>query len=108
MSSAEHRQLLEGPQRAAELARIPAWRQEEKRDCIRRHFEFKDFQTAFGQFMTRVGEEAERVDHHPEWFNVYNKVDVTLATHTCNGVSMMDINMALFMDKLHDELTKQQ
>ncbi len=95
------RDLLEGSERATELARVPTWtRPEGERDCIHKKFVFDNFETAFFKFMTAVGGEAERVDHHPEWFNVYNRVEVTLATHTANGVTRKDVEMALFMDKL--------
>ena len=59
---------------------------------------FKNFVQAFG-FMTKVAIEAEKINHHPEWFNVYNKVQVTLSTHDLNGLSTYDVQMAQFMDK---------
>jgi len=69
------------------------------RDAIQRQFTFPDFNTAFG-FMSRCALKAEKMDHHPEWFNVYNRVDVTLATHDCGGVSDRDIELARFMDRV--------
>lgn len=69
------------------------------RDAIQRTFKFKDFNAAFG-FMTRVAIKAETLDHHPEWFNVYNRVDVTLATHDADGVTALDVELATFMDKI--------
>jgi 4a-hydroxytetrahydrobiopterin dehydratase len=60
---------------------------------------FKNFNEAFG-FMTRVAMQAEKLDHHPEWFNVYKTVDVTLATHDVDGLSDLDIKLARFMDKV--------
>lgn len=109
MSDAAHRQLLQGDERIAQLKLIPLWTKPDgERDCIHRKFSFKNFEVAFGKFMTPVGAEAERIDHHPEWFNVYNRVEVTLATHTCNGISMMDIDMALFMDSLDKELSTEK
>ena len=91
--------LLKGDARAAALGRVPEWKEGDGRDCIQRTFLFKNFDDAFNKFMTPVSVEAEKHDHHPEWFNVYNKVEVTLATHTCSGVSEKDIHLAQFMDK---------
>ena len=70
-----------------------------ERDAIYKEFLFKDFNEAFG-FMTRVALKADKVDHHPEWFNVYNKVQITLATHDCGGLSTRDVNMANFIESL--------
>ena len=67
------------------------------RDAIKKEFKFKDFNQAFG-FMARVAMKAEKMDHHPEWFNVYNRVDVLLSSHDVNGLSQRDINMAKAMD----------
>jgi 4a-hydroxytetrahydrobiopterin dehydratase len=72
---------------------------ENDRDAIKKHFEFKNFSEAFA-FMTRVAMKAEQMDHHPEWFNVYNKVDITLTSHDCNGLSDRDIRLARFVDSL--------
>jgi 4a-hydroxytetrahydrobiopterin dehydratase len=88
---------LDPAARAAALAALPQWSEVAGRDAIRRTFVFKDFNAAFG-FMTRVALLAEKMDHHPEWFNVYNRVEVTLATHDCGGVSARDVEMARFMD----------
>lgn len=71
----------------------------EGRDAIKKNFMFADFSEAFG-FMTRVALKAEQMNHHPEWFNVYNKVDVTLSTHDCQGLSARDITLATFMDSI--------
>ena len=68
----------------------------DNRDAIYREFIFKDFNEAFG-FMSRVALRADKVDHHPEWFNVYNKVQITLATHDCGGLSYRDVSMATFI-----------
>jgi|LakWasMet43_HOW7_FD_contig_41_248372_length_354_multi_5_in_0_out_0_1 4a-hydroxytetrahydrobiopterin dehydratase len=68
------------------------------RECILRKFQFKDFAQAW-RFMSLVADKAEKMDHHPEWFNVYNTVEVALATHTCNGVSEKDIELAKAMDE---------
>lgn len=69
----------------------------EGRDAIQKTFQFRDFNEAFG-FMTRVALKADKMNHHPEWFNVYNKVDVTLSTHDCQGLSQRDITLATFID----------
>ncbi|ETN69416.1 hypothetical protein RB195_007405 [Necator americanus] len=75
------------------------WKLVEGRDAIRKEFQFKDFNEAFG-FMSRVALKAEKMDHHPEWFNVYNKVDITLSTHDCGGLSQKDITLAKFVDSV--------
>lgn len=80
------------------LTRLPKWQQATGRDAIQRTFRFADFNSAFG-FMTRVALMAEKLDHHPEWFNVYNKVEVTLATHDAEGVTELDVILAAFMDE---------
>jgi 4a-hydroxytetrahydrobiopterin dehydratase len=83
--------------RAAALRKLRKWKSVDGRDAIARSFAFKDFNAAFG-FMTRVALLADKMDHHPEWFNVYNKVDVTLSTHDAGGVTQNDIDMAKAMD----------
>jgi len=83
------------------LATLDGWNDVEGRDAICRSFEFKDFNAAFG-FMARCAMMAEKMDHHPEWFNVYNKVEVTLATHDAGGVTELDIRLATFMNKIAD------
>jgi 4a-hydroxytetrahydrobiopterin dehydratase len=88
---------LDAAARAASLKELPEWREVEGRDAITRAFRFKDFNTAFG-FMTRVALLAEKIDHHPEWFNVYNRVEITLATHDAGGLTEKDIAMAKAMD----------
>ena len=69
------------------------------RDAIKKSFTFTDFSEAFG-FMSRVALKAEQMNHHPEWFNVYNRVEVTLSTHECQGLSERDIKLASFMDAI--------
>ena len=88
---------LTDEQRRAALAVLTEWRQVAGRDAISRSFQFKDFNAAFG-FMTRVALTAEKLDHHPEWFNVWNKVDVTLSTHDAGGLTESDIQLATAMD----------
>ncbi|HEX6866852.1 MAG TPA: 4a-hydroxytetrahydrobiopterin dehydratase [Caulobacteraceae bacterium] len=82
----------------AALARLPGWRAAEGRDAITKTFQFKDFNAAFG-FMTRAALAAEKLDHHPEWFNVYNRVEVLLATHDADGVTELDVTLATIMDE---------
>lgn len=88
---------LKQSERADALASISAWALVDGRDAITRTFRFKDFNAAFG-FMTRVALKADKMDHHPEWFNVYNRVDVTLSTHDADGLTSLDIRLARFMD----------
>ncbi|MBX9745467.1 MAG: 4a-hydroxytetrahydrobiopterin dehydratase [Hyphomonadaceae bacterium] len=84
---------------SAAIGRLNGWREASGRDAITKEFKFKDFNAAFG-FMTRVALYAEKTDHHPEWFNVYNKVEVTLATHDAGGVTEKDVALAQFMDEV--------
>ncbi len=94
-------QRLEGEERAAALAALTAWQRvtgAEGRDAIRRDFRFTDFNTAFG-FMSRVALRAERLDHHPEWRNVYNRVEIVLSTHDAGGLTVKDIALARFIDE---------
>jgi len=88
---------LDQNERKAALKELPHWREAQGREAIVRKFEFKDFNQAFG-FMARVALLAEKMDHHPEWFNVYRTVDVTLATHDAGGVTENDIRMAKAME----------
>lgn len=85
-------------ERAEALTSIGDWSLVDGRDAITRTFQFKDFNAAFG-FMSRAALKAEKMDHHPEWFNVYNKVEVTLSTHDAGGLTELDIRLARFMDK---------
>ncbi len=80
------------------LASLEGWRQVDGKDAIFKSFVFKNFIEAFG-FMTKVAIKAEKMDHHPEWFNVYKTVDVTLNTHDVGGVTELDIKLAKAMDK---------
>mmetsp|Transcript_2234 Transcript_2234/g.4606 ORF Transcript_2234/g.4606 Transcript_2234/m.4606 type:complete len:98 (-) Transcript_2234:133-426(-) len=90
---------LVGDARAAALKEIPTWSEVEGRDAIQKKYQFGDFKEAFA-WMTKVADVAEEMNHHPEWFNVYNRVEVTLATHDCSGLSMNDIQLAQKMDAL--------
>ena len=79
------------------LKRLPDWQLASSREAITRRFVFVDFDAAFA-FMTRCALMAAKMDHHPEWSNVYNRVEVTLATHDANGVTQKDIDLAAIMD----------
>ena len=79
------------------------WSREQNRDAITREFIFPDFNRAFA-FMTQVALAAEKADHHPEWFNVYNKVRVTLTTHDAGGVTQKDLDLARFADEAYARL----
>ena len=84
---------------AAALTDLSGWSAVEGRDAITKRFEFTDFNEAWG-FMSRVAIKAEAMNHHPEWFNVWNRVEVTLATHDAGGVTTLDLELAGFMDSL--------
>jgi 4a-hydroxytetrahydrobiopterin dehydratase len=90
---------LAGAARGKALAELQGWRVVDGRDAIAKAFKFKDFNEAFG-FMTRVALMAEKMDHHPEWSNVYNKVDITLSTHDAGGLTERDIRLAKFIDQV--------
>jgi 4a-hydroxytetrahydrobiopterin dehydratase len=92
-------QKLGAEARKAALAGLPGWSEVSGRDAIARKFTFSNFNHAFG-FMTRVALVAEKMDHHPEWFNVYKTVEVTLSTHDAGGVTELDIKLAEAMDKI--------
>ena len=79
------------------LEGLSGWSAAPGREAIHKSFRFADFNQAFG-FMTRIALAAEKLDHHPEWFNVYNRVDVTLATHDADGVTELDVALARLMD----------
>ena len=84
--------------RTTALAEITGWTVPEDRDAIQKSFSFKSFNEAFG-FMSRVALAAEKMDHHPEWFNVYNKVEITLSSHDVGGLSQRDIDLAKKIDR---------
>lgn len=92
-------QKLSGEARKTALDRLKGWSEVGGRDAISKTFVFADFNAAFG-FMTRAALIAEKMDHHPEWFNVYKTVEVTLSTHDAGGVTARDIELAEAMDKL--------
>ncbi|XP_061595143.1 pterin-4-alpha-carbinolamine dehydratase 2-like [Cololabis saira] len=99
MSSDSHwLSATERDQLVSEL-RATGWLEVEDRDAIFKELHFKNFNQAFG-FMSRVALQAEKMNHHPEWFNVYNKIQITLSTHDCGGLSKRDIKMAKFIDKM--------
>jgi 4a-hydroxytetrahydrobiopterin dehydratase len=84
--------------RTAALAALPRWREVEGRDAITRSLKFADFATAFA-FMAHVAVIAERMNHHPEWFNVYSRVDITLSTHDAGGLTELDLKLAAAIDR---------
>lgn len=90
---------LTADERSAALARLPGWRPVEGRDAIERTFVFADFNQAFG-FMARAALVAEKMDHHPEWSNVYKRVTVVLSTHEAGGLTVRDIALAEAMDRI--------
>jgi len=90
---------LTDDERKAGLAELKDWQHVEGRDAIRRAFKFKNFSEAWG-FMNRVALLAETQDHHPEWSNVYNRVEILLSTHDCDGLSARDLKLARSIDQL--------
>jgi 4a-hydroxytetrahydrobiopterin dehydratase len=92
-------QKLDETARKGLAQRLPAWRMAEGRDAIQRTFKFKDFSEAFG-FMARAALVAEKMDHHPEWTNVWNRVEVVLSTHDAGGLTERDLKLAEAMDRL--------
>lgn len=90
---------LSSEEKTAALAKLSGWKAVDNRDAIQKTFKFADFNAAFG-FMTRVALIAEQMNHHPEWFNVYNRVDVILTTHDCGGLSEKDLRLAEAMNKI--------
>ncbi|WP_372460548.1 4a-hydroxytetrahydrobiopterin dehydratase [Paraburkholderia unamae] len=90
---------LTSEERASQLADLRGWQSVAGRDAIQRHFRFADFNEAFG-FMTRVAIKAQEMDHHPEWFNVYNRVEITLSTHEADGLTSRDVELARFIDSI--------
>ena len=96
------------PQIAVEqaLEQLPLWQKtDDARPAIFRSLRFADFNAAFG-FMTRIALQAEKSDHHPEWSNVWNRVDIVLTTHDAGGVTQRDLDLARFIDAASDGLTQ--
>ena len=90
---------LTGSQRDKALSALSQWQKTADGDAISRTIQFSDFNEAFG-FMTRVAIKADQMDHHPEWFNVYNRVEIVLTTHDADGLSTRDIELAQFIDSI--------
>ena len=90
---------LTDAERVEALASLGGWAPVDGRDAITRIFTFSDFNAAFG-FMSRAALKAEAMNHHPEWFNVWNRVEVTLSTHDAGGLTALDIELARFMDEV--------
>jgi 4a-hydroxytetrahydrobiopterin dehydratase len=96
---------LSESERKAALASVSGWALVPGRDAIGKSFRFADFSQAFG-FMTRVALAAEKLNHHPEWFNVWNRVDVTLSTHDAGGLTALDFELAQRMDAIAGEANR--
>jgi 4a-hydroxytetrahydrobiopterin dehydratase len=90
---------LSGEARRAALSRLAGWQEVDGRDAIHRTYTFRNFNEAFG-FMARVALIAEKMDHHPEWHNVYRTVEVTLSTHDAGGLTEKDVRLAEAMDRV--------
>lgn len=95
--------LLSEAERTGALSDLSDWTMVEGRDAIAKTYAFADFAAAF-DFMARIADVAEEMDHHPEWFNVYNRVEVTLTTHEANGLTDRDIALAKAMDQAMDRI----
>jgi len=93
---------LDDAERSKALGELPKWQLTDGRDAISRSFFFKNFNQAFG-FMAQVAMQAEKLDHHPEWSNVYRRVDVLLTTHDAGGLTELDVRLAHFMDNIAGE-----
>jgi len=91
--------LLPPQAHAQALSELPAWAHDPGRDAISREIVFKTFSQAWG-FMSRVALKAEALNHHPEWRNVYNRVELTLTTHDVGGLTALDVELARFIDRL--------
>lgn len=93
---------LSAAKRAAFLPQLPCWTFDAQRDAIRRSFVFADFNAAWG-FMNRIALAAERMNHHPEWSNIWNRVEILLTTHDVGGVSTLDVELARQIDQIATE-----
>lgn len=98
MSSQSHWLTTEERNQVLLDLKASGWSELGERDAIYKEFTFKNFNQAFG-FMTRVALQAEKMNHHPEWFNVYSKVQITLISHDCGGLTKRDVKLAQFIDK---------
>jgi 4a-hydroxytetrahydrobiopterin dehydratase len=96
------RKKLTAAERKAALNSLTGWEMVAGRDALTKKFQFRDFNAAWG-FMSRVALVAERMDHHPEWLNVYNRVDVTLSTHDAGGLTQLDVKLAKTMNALAEK-----
>ncbi|XP_052253627.1 pterin-4-alpha-carbinolamine dehydratase-like isoform X2 [Dreissena polymorpha] len=101
MASEPKRMKLTEEERMSSLSPLTSngWTMVNGRDAIYKEFLFKNFNEAWG-FMSQVALQAEKMDHHPEWFNVYNKVQITLSTHDCGGLSQRDVKLATFIENV--------
>lgn len=90
---------LEEPEKSSLISSLKGWEKVSNRDAIHKVYKFSNFVDAFG-FMTKSALIAEKLNHHPEWFNVYSRVEVTLSTHDCQGLSYLDIQLANEMDSI--------
>jgi 4a-hydroxytetrahydrobiopterin dehydratase len=90
---------LDPAEREAARAELPEWQMVDGRDALTRTFRFADFSAAFG-FMAQVALAAEKLDHHPEWLNVWNRVEITLSTHDAGGLTQRDVQLAKIIDRL--------
>lgn len=93
---------LDPAEREAARADLPLWQMVDGCDAITRTIKFADFSAAFG-FMTRVALATEKLDHHPEWLNVWNRVEITLSTHDAGGLTRRDVELAKIIDKLAEK-----
>ena len=98
------RERLTEAERQASLDGLTGWTLVEGREAISRQFKFKDFNAAFG-FMARVALKAEQLDHHPEWTNVWNRVDITLTTHSAKGLTELDVALARHCDAVAAQIS---
>ncbi|XP_055285115.1 pterin-4-alpha-carbinolamine dehydratase 2 isoform X2 [Moschus berezovskii] len=98
MSAGTHQLTAEERSQMILDLKAAGWLELNERDAIYKEFSFKNFNQAFG-FMSRVALQAEKMNHHPEWFNVYNKVQITLTSHDCGGLTKRDVKLAKFIEK---------
>lgn len=96
---------LSSEERATLIPALHGWLATAGRDALHKQFVFKDFNTAFA-FMTQVALKAEKMDHHPEWFNVWNKVEITLSTHDAGGLTALDLELARFIESAAAALSR--